>query len=608
MYFKFLVPVPVSSKIVRQTKNGVTYIDYEYERIYIKETGYTKPRRSTIGKQSPDDPSMMWPNQNYLKFFPNAELPETMGRDLRSSCLRIGGYVIIDKTLEKSGIPEMLSHHFTEADKGLLLDLVAYSILTENNAGQYYPDYAYNHPLFTRNMALYTDTKVSDFLHSVTADQRIGFLNEWNQNRDHREKIYISYDATNKNCQAGDVDFAEYGYAKDDPSKPIINYAVAYDTGNREALWYEEYPGSVNDMSQLRYTVQRAQGYGYKHIGFILDRGYFSRKNFEYMDECGYGFIAVLKGYKPLARELILEKKGTFEKKRSCYIREEGVAGITIKRKMFESDKKERYFHLYYSISRENRERNDLEEDLKKMADAMKRQEGREYQFSERYEEYFNLYYQTVTEKVQVIKNEEPKEDGENQKKKRKKKSDKPEEKEIVKQVIFLCGKEKTDVVEAETNLQGYFVIITSDEMTAEQALRRYHSRDTSEKLFRADKSFLENHSFRVHSNESVAAKVFVAFIALIIRNRIFNALQDEMKILGTKPNFMTVPAALRELEKIEMVRLTDNIYHQDHAVTKTQKTILKAFNMDADYIGYRMEKLQQELKRITDGLAEKGA
>lgn len=144
--------------------------------------------------------------------------------------------------------------------------------------------------------------------------------------------------------------------------------------------------------------------------------------------------------------------------------------------------------------------------------------------------------------------------------------------------------------------------------MTAEQALKRYHSRDASEKLFQADKSFLENHSFRVYSNESVAAKVFIAFIALIIRNKIFNALQDEMKVLGTKPNFMTVPAALRELEKIEMVRLTDNIYHQDHAVTKTQKTILKAFNMDADYIGYRAEKLQEELKRITEGLNEKGA
>ncbi len=608
MYFKFQVPVPVNSKIVKQTKNGVTYIDYEWDRTYDKETGYTKPRRSTIGKQYPDDPSMMWPNQNYLKYFPNAELPEMLGRDKRSSCLRIGGYVVIDKMLEKSGIPEILSHYFKDADRGLLLDLVTYSILTENNAGQYYPDYAYNHPLFTRDMALYTDTTVSDFLHSVTADQRIGFLNEWNQNRDHRERIYISYDATNKNCQAGDVDFAEFGYAKDDQAKPIINYSVAYDTDNKDPLWYEEYPGSINDMSQLRYMVSKAWGYGYKRIGFILDRGYFDKKNFEYMDEKGYSFIIILKGHKPLARELILEKKGTFEKKRACYIREEGVAGTTIKRKMFETDRKERYFHLYYSISRENRERTELEEELKKMADAMKKQEGREYQFSERYEEYYNLYYQEITEKVQVIKEKDKQKDEASKGRKRKKEDEKPEEKEIVKQVIFLCGKEKSDVVEAETDLQGYFVIITSEEMTAEQALRRYHSRDASEKLFRADKSFLENHSFRVHSNESVAAKVFIAFIALIIRNRIFNALQNEMRILGTKPNFMTVPAALRELEKIEMVRLTDNIYRQDHAVTRTQKTILKAFNMDADYIGYRAEKLQGELKRITESLSEKGA
>ena len=48
------------------------------------------------------------------------------------------------------------------------------------------------------------DSKVSDFLVGLTDDQRIGFVNEWNENRDHREKIYISYDSTNKNCQAGD--------------------------------------------------------------------------------------------------------------------------------------------------------------------------------------------------------------------------------------------------------------------------------------------------------------------------------------------------------------------------------------------------------------------
>ena len=593
MYLKFMVPVPAGKGIVKQTKNGVTYVDYEYDRTYDRDAKYTRPRRSTIGKLSADDPSMMWPNHNYLKYFPNTELPETLERSKRSSCLRIGAYLVIRKLLENAGIPEILGNYFKDADRGLFLDLMAYTIVTENNAGQYYPDYAYNHPLFTERMRVYSDTKVSDFLRSVTEDQRNGFQNEWNRQRDHRERIYISYDSTNKNCQAGEVDFAEYGYAKGDASKPIINYSVAYDTDNREPLFYEEYPGSINDMSQLRMMVAKAQGYGYRHIGFILDRGYFDRKNFTYMDECGYSFVIMVKGMKALVRELILEKKGSFEKKRSCYIREHDVAGVTIKRKMYETDEKERYFHLYYSLSRENRERAELEDRLKKMREALKKQEGKEYQFSRVYEDYYHLFYQEVKEKVKVLSEDE---------------DQKEQEKEIVKQVIFLFGCEKEDVVEAETELQGYFSIVTSEKMSAAEAIGLYNNRDVSEKLFRADKTFLDNRSYRNCSSESVSAKMFIEFIALIIRNRIYTALQDEMKALGTKPNYMTVPAALRELEKIEMVRLTDNIYRLDHAVTKTQKTILKAFGMDEMFVQYRAEQLQKELKQIAEGTMKRGA
>ena len=252
MYFPFLVKIPVGQKIVKQTKKGVTYVDYEYNRTYDKQAKYTRPRRSTVGKQNPDDPTMMWPNQNFLKYFPDVELPERPERERRSSCLKTGSFIVIRKLFEKSGIPDILQNYFSERDCGLLLDMAAYSIISENNAAQYYPDYAYCHPLFTRDMALYSDSTVSEFFHRITADQRQGFLNEWNKKRDHRERIYISYDATNKRCQAGEVDFAEYGYAKDDMSKPIINYSIAYDTENREPLFYEEYPGSVNDVSQLQ--------------------------------------------------------------------------------------------------------------------------------------------------------------------------------------------------------------------------------------------------------------------------------------------------------------------------------------------------------------------
>ena len=59
----------------------------------------------------------------------------------------------------------------------------------------------------------------------------------------------------------------------------------------------------------------------------------------------------------------------------------------------------------------------------------------------------------------------------------------------------------------------------------------------------------------------------------------------------------MTVPAALKELEKIEMVRQLDNVYRLDHAVTAVQKKILKSFGIDVAYIRYRASEISEKLK-----------
>ena len=48
-----------------------------------------------------------------------------------------------------------------------------------------------------------------------------------------------------------------------------------------------------------------------------------------------------------------------------------------------------------------------------------------------------------------------------------------------------------------------------------------------------------------------------------------------------TKSNYMTVPAALKELEKIEMVRRNNGKYHLVHAVSKKLRILLSAFGMD---------------------------
>ena len=126
--------------------------------------------------------------------------------------------------------------------------------------------------------------------------------------------------------------------------------------------------------------------------------------------------------------------------------------------------------------------------------------------------------------------------------------------------------------------------------MSAKEALIHYKGRDVSEKLFSSDKSFIGSKSMRVQSDESSSAKIFIEFIALIVRNRIYNLLKETLLGMETRQNYMTVPASIRELEKIEMVRRSNGGYRLDHAISKRQRTILSALSNNQSLLTETME------------------
>ncbi|MDO4978469.1 MAG: transposase [Eubacteriales bacterium] len=565
MYYDFKVKIPIiKGKIYERKIKGVTYINYEYDRVYKPDKKYNIPKRTTIGKKCDDDPDMMYPNPNYLTYFPDAELPTDQGRDDRSSCLRVGAWIVLEKLIRESLVDKLIhSIYEDERGSGLFLDLVSYYIVTENNVGQYYPDYAYNHPLFTPEYKIYSDSTVSTFTNQITVEESVQFQNEWNSIKKKKDKIYISYDSTNKNCQAGEIDIAEFGHAKEDKGLPIINYSVAYDCKNREPLFYELYPGSIVDVSQLQCMLNKAVAYGYKDAGFILDRGYFSRENIRYMDKCGYDFVIMVKGMRSFVQDKIKDIYGTFEDKRQNTIRRYQVNGITVKTPIFYSDEKDRYLHIYYSYGKAASERSELESKIDKIAAYLKKLEGMQVKVDKSYEKYFSLEYYHEGQDDEC----------------------------------FVCGIEKSSVIEEELKMCGYFCIITSEDMTAKEALELYKSRDASEKLFKSDKSFLGNRSMRIHSGDSLEGKMLIAFVALIIRNRMYTKLKDTEQEMLEKPNYMNVPASIRELEKIEMIRQADGVYRMDHALTATQKTILKAFGIDANYVKRKVREISDQLK-----------
>lgn len=566
MFLKYKVAIPEApGKLVRKNRGGQTFIEYEYERVYDPVKQFTYPKRASIGRVDPDDPTMMTPNENFLKYFPDVDLPEEMDRSNRSPYLNIGPYIVLQKLIREGEIKELLAAHMNDNDAGFLLDLATYSIISENNAGQYYPDYAYCHPLFTPEMRLYTDSKVSDFLQNLKPEPIVGFLNGWNKGRNKRQKIYISYDSTNKNCQAGDIDLLEYGNAKVEAGQPIYNYSVAFDTANKEPLFYKQYPGSINDMSQLTCMIDKAHGFGYRNLGFILDRGYFSRKNLTYMNQMGYGFLIMVKGMKNFIRGIILENMGSFENKRSRYNDRFDVYGTTVERPLFDGEEQKRFIHIYYSDGRAYGEKQEIKQKVKRLKVYLNECVGKECEsFGPEIQEYFYIHYEK---------------DGRTLK----------------------LAEENTKAIEEELSLAGYFSIVSSDKMTAKEAIERYKSRDASEKLFRADKSYLGNKSMRVGSDAALSAKIFIQFLALTLRCKIYTTLKDKCEAMLKKPNYMTVPAALKELERIVMIRHLDGVYRLDHAITKTQKTILDSFGLTEANVRYHAQEIGKILKEAEE-------
>ncbi len=562
-YYEFLVDVPVvKGKIVRKKQSGKVFIQLETGRRYDQARKNTTPERVTIGKVSKDDENKMYPNDSFFQHFPSVAIPELRPESVRSCCLKIGAYIVIKSVINELELDKILKCILKEDDVGLILDLASYCIINEDNAAQYYPDYNYNHALFTTGMHMYSDSAVSRFFGRLDQSDIQKVLNKWNAKKDKNERIYISYDSTNKNTQIGDLEIAEFGHPKDDKGLPVFNFSVAYDQSNSIPLFYESYPGSIVDSVQLRYAIDKAIGYGYKKLGIILDRGYFTKPCLQYIVENGFTYLAMIKGKKDLISSIVRENMGTFENKNIYYIPQFNTYGITVERKLFASDDYNSFIHLYFNESRAAGERKQFLESIKSFNKFLNSEAvGKPYLSQPMIDKYFNVVLDSHGN--------------------------------------TLFAEEKNDAIDEATSLMGYFGIVSSEKMTARDALFKYKNRDTSEKLFRADKTFLGARSERTHTNETTRSKIFVEFIALIIRSRIFTLLREAVINNNIKSNFMTVPAAVKELDKIECVMTTNEMYMLDHAVTKTQKTILSAFGLtEAD--------VREEARKIANTLAAK--
>lgn len=541
------VDLPERTVTVR-TKSG-TYV-YLTQRVeYSSKLKCSRPKRIAIGKLN--EKGMLIPNQNYFDLYGKPVELDVPGE--RADTVSCGPFIVVDAIARKTQLMDVLESVFSEQwDK--ILDLATYMMMTENNVMQYFEDYGYHHALF--NESNFTDSTIGRLFDNMNIKDMDLFIRAWVKM--HADKdIYISYDSTNMNCVAGNLELAEYGHAKDNPDLPQVNMSLGYNQTGNKPLFYSLYPGSIIDNTECEKMVERAKYYECENMGFILDRGYFSIKNIRYFEKNGYDYILMTKGNARFVQEAVEECQAILRDGYTNYIEEHELYGMTLEKDLFGTGKTE-YVHVYYDGIQAEKDKITINGRYKKMDEIMEGKVQRKTQRKEDVKAYEGYY------KVKFDDNG-----------------------------YLFAYQRKEKKIKEMVNKVGYFVIVTSKKMDAAEALSIYRDRDAVEKTFRMEKSYLGFDVFRVHGTEKLESKVFISFVALIIRNEIYQALKPMYK-KNRKEN--TVPKVIREYERLGITKLSDNKYHVRYSLTSRQKKILGAVGVtEKDYMD-KVNKIVQAL------------
>lgn len=519
--------------------NNYVYINVEYH--YNKGNQTNTYTRKCIGKIDKDKKFI--PNKFYFEYY-NKETLSNIEPN-RSDSLSFGANLAIDKVIQDSKLDKALDA-LEEKDKLMVLDLASYMLQQNSAVYQHFKSYAFRNAIFSKK--IYDDTVISNFLESdCLSDSKTDVvLDNWVENFINNSKMYICYDSTNINCKAEGVTLAEFGHAKDDKTKEQVNieYSVRQEDGL--PILYTAYPGSIVDVVECSTMIARLKKLGFKKLCIIMDRGYVSKANIIDFDKKNLDFLLLLKENMDEYKNIVKLYKDEIKDHSLYYDTSRNIYCNTYKYDLF-CIGNIRYCHIIYDNELANDKTktflhriDDYENEIKNHFENKKILNDSQ---KKRLENYFDIKYY----------------------------ADKPN---VIKKYSKNCS-----VIDEMLGTLGYYVIVTSRKMTAIEAYDSYSKRDCVEKEFEVLKSELGLSSFNVHSNQSVKSKIFISFIASIIRNLIFSKTAS-LRIKDRKS--FTFNAIINELEKIEAtLNLKTGKRSLRYHLTKKQKKICECLSLD---------------------------
>lgn len=563
-----LFPLPKGATVVKSTNR--VYVNEGNYRAVSQKTGkgYTSHKKVCIGLVRLDSSGVatmeLYANNKYFQMFKAESLPLPPDR---SDTQYIGMKLVVEKICEEYKLKNLLNEVFKEEETSLILDLCSFIVLEEKAVFQHYERWSKKHSLFS--VSTRSDSYISKFLgEALTVSKIKMFLLKWGKTHIGEGNCYFCYDSTNTNSQAEGITIVQKGYAKDDKTLPQVNTDFVIRQEDGLPITFKEFPGSVVDIAEAPEIITFLKSIAEKlGITLVCDRGYISLDNVLRMLDAGIDFLLMLRANMNDTKHLLDEyctkiKKKNKYKLDKIYEYSPLEYGTTVEMPLF-GEGRNMFFHIIWNQNLETKHINEYHKNIENRTKTLQLYKDKKRNLTQKeindLSRWHDISYVEAGNIEIKTKNSTSKKE--------------------VKAYNIASFEINHDKVDAEIEKCGYYILVTSKQITASEARRAYSKRDSVEKVFQALKSSLGMSSIRVHSDDNLHGKSLLWFVSSIMHSIIFNKTEI---LKRNERRIYTAPEVIGTLDEIVADKnILTNKYERRYAITKVQKDILSCFGLD---------------------------
>ena len=311
------IPIPAERITFKKAGAGKPRRVYHVEKRYRNALGTPTAKEVAIGKEDPERPGRMSPNDRFQEFY---DMPgDLISMTPPNQVLAAGHIALLWKRAEAIGMIEILQQVFPEQVQELVS--LAIYMVCEGNVMM-------NVDLFIRESLLSSRVSLnsqrsSELFSAITEEQRFRFFKLWTARHKEAEQT-LAYDVTSISTYA-DMPMAEYGYNRDQETLPQLNIGMLYGTKTALPLCYEIYSGSVADQAFFPYMMELGKLVGLNDLVYIMDRGWLTLDNLSFAEENNLRFLMAAPKSQPIYHQALLEAASVIRHSRhhipqtSCY-------------------------------------------------------------------------------------------------------------------------------------------------------------------------------------------------------------------------------------------------------------------------------------------------